>query len=264
MTEAGRCYVYAILARQSPLSSGLVGLGGDTLSTVPWRDLAAATSRLAAGDLQPTVEHVLRHAEIVEELWQLGPVLPVRFGTVLADAAAVAQALAARYAVLAADLERLGDKVEFGLSVLWEQPAIDDEQRREAHDRSPAAPEAAAAPGRGAQYLQARLAEHQRMAAARDRARVFARDLDSVLGAHALERRCTILPTSRLALRTAYLLEPSQVQDFRQTFDRLRLAYPQLRFLLSGPWPPYSFVTPAEADFMNIRHSSIMQEEESK
>jgi hypothetical protein len=92
--------------------------------------------------------------------------------------------------------------------------------------------------------MQDRLAENQRVTAARERAKLLAQELDSVLGAHVLERRCTILPTSRLVLRTAYLLEPTQAPAFREAFDALRPAYPHLRFLLSGPWPPYTFVTP--------------------
>ena len=235
-----RCYVYAILPCQTSLPPGLVGLDGDQLALVPSHDLAAATSGLA-GELRPTMQHVLRHAEIVEQLRQLGPALPVRFGTVLADAAAVAQALAARHEVLAGDLLRLGDKIELGLSVLSEQSAPDYEQ-----GGAPAVSEISAPAGPGARYMQARLTEYQRVAAARDRAKLLARDLDSVLGAHVLERRCTILPTPRLVLRTAYLLEPARAPAFSQAFDTLRPAYPHLRFLLSGPWPPYTFVTPME------------------
>ena len=55
------------------------------------------------------------------------------------------------------------------------------------------------------------------------------------------------LSTARLALRGACLLDPSQVPAFREGFDAIRRIRPDLRFLLSGPWPPYSFVTPTEA-----------------
>jgi hypothetical protein len=210
------------------------------VSTVPWRDLAAATSPLELGALRATVEDVVRHEAIVEALRRLGPALPVRFATVLADAQALAHALAVRYDVLVADLARLGDKVELGLTVLWdppstqgEEPATGSEAVREAH-------------GPGARYLQARLAAHRREAAARDRARALARELDRELSVHALERRCTILPTARLAVRAAYLLDPGRVPAFQDTFAEIRRVHPDLRFLLSGPWPPYSFVTPPE------------------
>jgi hypothetical protein len=124
--------------------------------------------------------------QIVEAPRQRGPALLVRFGTVLADAAAVAHTLAERYDVLVADLARLGDKVECGLSVLWDPPSTQGE------DPALSTGAALAAQDPRARYLQARLAAHRLAAAARERARALARELGRVLSGHTLERRCTI------------------------------------------------------------------------
>jgi hypothetical protein len=237
---ASACYVYAILARETPLPAGLRGFSGAAVSTVPYRALAAATSPLQSDALRPTAENLWRHEEIVEALRQQGPALPVRFRTVLADASAVVDALAERYDVLAADLARLGDKVEFGLSVLWDPPITSGEER------SPSSGDAMEAQGPGARYLQARLTARRHEAALRERARALARELDGELSVQTLERRCTLLPTPRLAVRAAYLLDPGHVPAFQDAFAQLRQAHPDLRFLLSGPWPPYTFVTPPE------------------
>ncbi|MBI4492868.1 MAG: GvpL/GvpF family gas vesicle protein [Chloroflexi bacterium] len=93
-------------------------------------------------------------------------------------------------------------------------------------------------------YLLARLAEDRREAELRARAGAIARAVDEALCPYALERRCTVLPTPRLALRAAYLLEPVRIGAFWAAFEQVRRARPDLRCLLSGPWPPYSFVTP--------------------
>src|SRR5205823_8942470 len=130
-------------------------------------------------------------------------------------ATAVAHALAERYDVLAADLARLGDKVELGLSVLWDQPITDGEEP------SPGSGDAMEAQGPGSRYLQARLAAHRRETAVRDRAGALARDLDRALSVHTLEHRCTILPTARLAVRVAYLLDPGRVPAFQETFEEI-------------------------------------------
>jgi hypothetical protein len=232
--------VYAILARETPLPAGLRGFNGAAVSTVPYRALAAATSPLERGAPRPTTENVWRHEAIVEALRQQGPALPVRFRTVLADASAVADALAERYDVLAADLVRLGDKVEFGLNVLWDPPITPGE------DLAPGSEAAEEAQGPGACYLHARLAAYRREVAVRERAGALARELDRELSVHALKRRCTLLPTPRLLVRATYLLEPGHVPAFQDAFAQLRRAHPDLRLLLSGPWPPYSFVTPPE------------------
>jgi hypothetical protein len=53
----------------------------------------------------------------------------------------------------------------------------------------------------------------------------------------------TEAPSSRLPLLSLYFLVPnSVVESFRQAFRRLS-ATESARLLLSGPWPPYNFVT---------------------
>ncbi len=231
MTSA--CYVYAIVPRGAPLPVGAAA----ELSLVPWRDLAALTGRRAEDGTRVSPEAVLRHEAVVEAARRQGPALPVRFGTVFRDAEAVACALAERYEPLAADLERLGDRVELCLTVLWPAPPVEDTPAP-----APSDPETSA----GARYLHARAAELRREEALTERAEAVARELEQAFGALALERRVSLLPTPRVAVRTAYLLDAAAVADFRAAFQATRRARGELRLLLTGPWPPYSFVTPPE------------------
>jgi hypothetical protein len=172
--------------------------------------------------------------------------LPVRFGTVLPDADAVVGVLAKHSTILEAEMARLGDKVELGLTVLWSQSLEGDEESGGGDNDTPAAGQVTQAQGAGARYLQARLAEHRREARAQMRARALARDLDTLLSPYVLEHRLAILSTPRLPVRASYLLDPARVQGFQETFEGLRRMHPDLRFLLSGPWPPYSFVKSLE------------------
>src|SRR4051794_10492296 len=120
-------YVYAIVAHDTVLPPGLTGFGDGQLATLVSGSLAAVAVPLAPGGLQRTTENVLHHGAIVEALQHRGPVLPVRFGTIVADAAAVTRALAERQAGLMDDLAHLGDKVEIGLIVLWDRSSFEDD-----------------------------------------------------------------------------------------------------------------------------------------
>ena len=176
----------------------------------------------------------------MEALCLASPALPVRFGTILADAGAVERAMAERYDVLTADLSRLGDKVELGLTVLWDTAGMASGERPTPNE-DPL--ELVTSVGPGARYLMARLAEHRREESLRSRARALSRDLDRTLLCHAIESRAAVAPTSGIALRATYLLESSKVVVFREALDGCRGGCPTLRFLLNGPWPPYSFVS---------------------
>lgn len=235
------CYVYAIVGRDTPLPRVDGGRDAEALTMVSWRELGAVTRHVAADAAPFTMEAVLYHEAVVEAVRRQGPALPVRFGTLFRDATSLTSAIAERYEPLAADLDRLGDKVELSLTALWASRALDDELAPERPER-----EASTRQSVGARYLFARAAELRRADALKDRALAVDRELDRVLGALALDRRVSLLPTPRVAVRAAYLLDPARVDAFKAAFQATHRSRSEVRLLLTGPWPPYSFVRRTE------------------
>ena len=232
------CYVYAIVGRDTLLPTH--GRAAE-LVKVACQDLAAVTGLIGDGGTAVTMEAVLRHEAIVETLRRQGPALPVRFGTVFPDLETVAAALADRYQPLQADLARVGDKVELGLTALWAAPPA-------GNGHAPSPPEAGTVPGHGAgaRYLKARAAELLREGDLKERAQQVAGELDRVLGIRALEQRVALLPTPRIAVRADYLLDPADVPGFQDEVDAVGRGRSEVRLVLTGPWPPYSFVQQPE------------------
>ena len=249
---AERCYVYAIVPATARLPEGPVGFGGPLLA-VTCRHLAAVVSRMGAAagaedgvTLPPSRENLLHHEAVVEAVCEGGAALPVRFGTVLAHSNAVSRALSQHYDNLLADLARLGDKIEFGVTALWRQARQSEPESPPVGERRSRAQAAAGSGARGTAYLTARLAEHQQAEALRKRAQALAAELDAGLRPHVIECRRSLCPSERLALRDVYLVEREQRGAFAEAFDELRGRHPELHLLMSGPWPPYSFVSRPE------------------
>lgn len=238
-------YIYGIVQREARIPPELTGLYDAPLSTVVWQDLAAVTSPIESAALPTIPVYLMRHEAIVEELCQAGPTLPVRFGTVLADPAAVAQAIAGKYEVLLADMARVGDKVELGLTILWDTTADQNEAQSEQQTSLTSATSAKGSSGAGKRYLDARRARYRFEAAQQNKVRAIIAALEQVFRPYALECRYRTLFSPRLTLRAAYLVWPGQVQDFQHTVEETCEQQPDLRWLLSGPWPPYTFVTGA-------------------
>lgn len=238
---ASAWYVYAIVGVDTPLPRVERGQPDAVLTRVPYGKLAAVAGLVADDRPRLTTEAALHHEAIVEAVRLQGPALPVRFGTVFRDAGAVARALAERHDVLAADLERIGDKVELSLTVLWPQAASDLAPEDTRAKWEPGAP------ATGAAYLRARAAELERGNALTEKARALARELDDRMGSLALDRRVAIMPKPPVAVRTTYLLHAGAVATFRAAFDAMREVRGELRVLLTGPWPPYSFVRQGDA-----------------
>jgi hypothetical protein len=233
-------YVYAIVRRDSPLPTARNGTGD--LTIVACRELGAVTRQMGDDRAPLTTEAMLHHEAVVEAVREQGPALPVRFGTMFSDASSVATAVEDRYEALAADLDRLGDKVELGLTALWAAPPSSEESAFGSADDTPITQAA------GARYLRATVARCRSDEAMRERARVVAQELDDVLGGRALDRRVSLLPTPGIAVRAAYLLDPAGVDAFRAVFEAMRRDRCDVRLLLTGPWPPYSFVRRARRE----------------
>lgn len=234
------CYVYAVVGRDTPLPA--LAVDGVELTKLPAGDLAAVATLGAAPRTPVTVDAVLRHEMVVEAVRRIGPALPVRFGTVFGDATTVAAVLDARHDGLAADLARIGDKVELSVTALWPATPFGGDRASAARDAS----HAALSPGR--QYLRERADDFRRDEALKERARSIAHAMDRELGALALEQKLSLRPAAGIAARAAYLIDPSRVADFRAAFARLRERDAELRVFMTGPWPPYSFVRRADGE----------------
>lgn len=243
-----RYYVYAITDRDIRLPERITGFGG-ALFTLRDGDLGAVVSRLDAttgGEgIPPSMDNLVLHERVVEAIHEAGRALPVRFGSTLPGASAVASALRRYASALRNDLERIGAKDEMGVTVLWSPTQTAGPPARDHEEGQTRAKVADSAPQSGLAFLRARQRVYQRADVARARAQTLADELDATLGSHAVTRLHAICPSERLAMRSQYLLDREQAPAFRAAFDEVRERYgARLRFLLSGPWPPYSFVTP--------------------
>jgi hypothetical protein len=154
-----------------------------------------------------TPEALWRHEELLEQLMAGRDLLPVRFGTLVADERAAERALTERRDELAAALDRVRGAVEIALRVQSREP-----------DHAPAS---------GCDYLR----ERTRRAEA-------ARELHEPLAA--IARDSTVL-RGRELLRAAYLVDRAAVDEFVAAVRRLQDERPRLALLCTGPWPPYSF-----------------------
>ncbi|HEV8190254.1 MAG TPA: GvpL/GvpF family gas vesicle protein [Ktedonobacterales bacterium] len=238
---ASACYVYAIVDRTATLPPDLTGLNGEPLSLVPWQELAAVVSGSVQSSIRPSADALTRHEAVVEALCNAMRSLPVRFGTLLPNDAGVAQALAGRYETLLSDLVRIGGNVELGLTVLWGsrgiQDDVDDGQLARDADH-------VEGQGRGTRYLLARREAYRRERAIHTTAQTVASELDRRLRPHVRESQYRVDTLPGLAVRAAYLVDRDMLAGARTALMECRRAYGELRFLVTGPWPPYSFVSP--------------------
>lgn len=203
------------------------GLGGARLRTLDRNGLAAVYSRHRTLRPRPVPEQVLAHERIVEAIMEHGPVLPMRFGTQLDAEERLADVLVARHDELLRALERVRDRVELGVRVIAERTVP-------ATTASGAATDARGRRSSGRAYLLARVSDQRR----RD---LLARELHAPLAELAAGTVLREGPAPPAIVAGAYLVDAGRVEEFRARANALGERQRDVRVVVTGPWPPYSF-----------------------
>jgi hypothetical protein len=204
------------------------GLGGAAVRELEHEGLTAVYSRHRQLRVRPSADLVLAHERVVESAMSRGTVLPLRFGTQFDRESDLLTALAERRAELVQSLDRVRGRVEIGLRVLPAAPPTG----------GPAS--VSVAPGgapTGREYLLGRLGERR---AGQHATRDLHRPLASLAQASVVRR-----PRSPVLLVASYLVAVDDAPEFRRRAEELAGALAGVRVHVTGPWPPYSFVTKA-------------------
>ena len=192
----------------------------------------AAISAVDAPHTIPDIGCVSAYAAVVEALHARQTVLPLRYGCVARDEDQVSTLLLAHQQEYGDALRELEGCVEMGVRVLV-PPEPEPLPLPEIVEKTGLS---------GQAYLGLRGAHYRRE---EERVRAWtqtAQRLRDTLGVHA--RRTTTGMGEGVDRRPAslcFLLDRTQLAAFRREFRRLESATPT-RLMLSGPWPPYSFV----------------------
>lgn len=226
----GSFYVYAIVDQPETELPSIKGIGDAPIRGVCAGGLMAVVSPIDTSEAPLNRNNLLCHERVIESLMSTYTVLPARFGTMAEDEERLQKTLEMKGAGYRANLDRVRGRVEIALRVGWEtEPDVPASRPRAADVSS----------GRG--YMQALLAQsqhsRQRLAAAEELVAELTVGLDE-LADELVEK---VLPTPRLLLKAAYLVRREYVPEIRLRIEALRLAYPSLAILATGPWPAYSF-----------------------
>src|SRR5438105_15721482 len=125
-------YVYCIVRNDRSREFGEIGIGsGARVFTVAYRDLAAVVSDTPIVIYDPTRENVLAHEFVNETVMREHTVIPMSFGTVFRSEEDVTELLRSTYQAFSDVLDKMKDKIEFGLKILWDREKVISNLERE-------------------------------------------------------------------------------------------------------------------------------------
>jgi hypothetical protein len=235
-------YVYCIIRSEEPLTFGPLGLGQDPaeVHTVHYRDIAAIVSNTPIVVQDPTRENVLAHQRVNETVMQKHTVIPMSFGTVFKTDDDIMELLRSAYDAFSDVLNKMRDKFEFGLKVLWDRDQIMGEIEQEDEDIRRLKTEISSQ--KGSTYF-ARM-QYGRLidAALQSRSERYVAEIFDALRSVSVASRSNKPIGDRMIMNAAFLVARDMEQAFDSRVKEIGQQYERLTFKYTGPWPPYNFV----------------------
>ena len=190
--------------------------------------------------LDPTRDNVLAHQRVNETVMREHTVLPMSFGTVFKTRDDVTAFLKSAYRAFSDVLDKMENKLEFGLKVLWDRDAVIREIEEEDEDIHRLKSEIAAQ--KGSTYF-ARM-QYGRLidAALQARSERYVAEIFDRLRDVSVAARSNKPIGDRMILNAAFLVSRDAEEAFDARVKELGANHGKLTFRYTGPWPPYNFV----------------------
>lgn len=232
-------YAYCIIDSSEQLNGSISGLEGASVYNIPYNDIGIVSSDLS-GKVVTDENTVMTHEKVIETLMEKYTVLPMRFHTVFRKEENVILMMQRLYDEFQINLQRLCGKVEIGLKVLWNGKEVKARIIEGMNGDGSIRQTNGASPGRN--LLEEKLIEYRVDNAFNQEADRSIEGINNMLNGYIADRSYKRLQTENLLLDAAYLVEKERIAHFREIFGKIQAKYCDFRYLLSGPWPPFSFV----------------------
>ncbi len=242
--------IYAILwvkddsARPDSLLKKMKGISGEDLFQISFDKITVVVSNIDKRNIIADSSRALAFARVIEALWKHHTLLPMRFGSVVESADAVMQVLKRNVSGIQANLRSLENKLEFGLKVFCDSEKLKAEliEKSKTEVGHPINPAYELPVSVFRDYVNKKLEAHRLE-------ELLLCHVDSVITQiTGLCDRLNIMCKTRKMLSettiidAVFLLEKNRKDPLIKHLEELKTQYPGLNFVLTGPWPPYSFV----------------------
>jgi Gas vesicle synthesis protein GvpL/GvpF len=229
-----KLYAYCITRTASQPSSAATGMFDRETYAITAGELSAFVSDVAEEAVVINKQSVLTHQQVVGSLLDQTTPLPFRFGTVVSEAELMSYLESRRQALLE-KLALVDGCVEMSIKIIWQKSALETPAKTDLA-------ESGTGNSAGTEFLRKKSAELAGNRQLIEQANDIAAWLERCLGSAVRDMRMSVSPSRRLVLAADCLVPRVGRDSYQSAVAAARSERPDLHFLTSGPWAPYSFV----------------------
>jgi len=242
--------IYAILSNRinpgklTSLLSEIKGIGGAGLISVSFNQISAVISDTEKAGLTATQTNAFAFASVIDTLDKNYPVLPMRFGSIIESTDSVQKMLENNYAEFQNNLQKVENKSEFGLKIFCDTRKLKAELQMKSEELSEVSEKTGSAKNDSVfkEYINQKLKAHRLE-------EILMGYIDSIIAEFTgflvelkAVKKIKKMTTDTTIIDAVFLLEKNKKAELVQAIEVMQGKYSELNFVLTGPWPPYSFV----------------------
>ncbi len=224
-----KIYVYCLAGDVPAFPVSLRGILGAHVRLIDSGGFSVVVSDFAGDAVPVNRENAIAHASVVGKILQQTTPLPFRFGTIVTEQQ-LESYLSSRAAAVRERLELIRGCVEMSVKIISNDEPAEEPAEDAASQTTP-----------GTAFLAEKRREilgGEARAAEADRISTW---LQERIGETAKDTRVDRRLTEKLLIAVSHLVERDAVSEYRSLVRKAQEERPELHFLVSGPWAPYSF-----------------------
>ena len=221
-----KLYAYCLIEDDGAFDPTTRGISGAPVRLLHIDELAVLVSDFESDTVAVTRENALAHAAVVGSVLYRTTPLPYRFGTLITESQ-LRSYITTRKPALQTRFAHVRGCVEMSVKIIRELST----------DNTPPADAITS----GTTFLQEKRRELLGSEAKAAEATEISTWLSEQVQGLTRDEQVTVRPSEKLVVAAAHLVERDKIPQYRASMAAARESRPELHFLLSGPWPPYSF-----------------------
>ncbi|MBI5697263.1 MAG: GvpL/GvpF family gas vesicle protein [Thaumarchaeota archaeon] len=237
-------YLYCISGTNKNENLGNIGLYEKSAYSIGFKDIGAIVSDAPFKEIQPNVNEINWHQQVVEASREKWTTLPVRFGTMFKSDEGVKKYLEKSYKDLRTKITKFENKDEYGIKVVFDKDDLtkidikinDNTEIKKIREKM-------AASGQGASYfLKLRMDEAVRNEVLK-KVDEIGTNIHKQLSSCVFDNCVLKADIAQIILSAAYLVDRNKKEEFDSQIHKIKERYESSGIMIhiSGPWAPYSF-----------------------
>ncbi len=226
---------------QPEVNIGIKGMANTETFAIGFKGISAVVSKHHKTGFIHNQKTALDYAKTIESISQTHNILPLRFGTFVKSRKDVTDILSKHYDEFVLNLNKVNNKSEFGLKILCDSKQIENEIRRKYYSKENELKSTFHNGTPARSYLQAKFKEHLIEKELLKETDQIIKAINKRLDTFTSEMKSRKMITKNILVDAVYLIEKNQKEGFIDAIKNMESQYDNMNFVLTGPWPPYSF-----------------------